>query len=171
MCVGVRERERESVRVCVHACVRACVCVCACACVCVRVHAYACVCVCVCVCVRVCVRVCARVGVRASVCARACACEFCMRLTSTISRCTALPCTSRDLPWCMHARASVLLMHTTRRSQHQVIFTYTCYLEKIKGVPVCLMSHRCSSNTHVQVNSKHWFTTSFLQPLPYLVTT
>ena len=26
------------------------------------------------------------------------------------------------------------------------------------------------SHTNVEANSKHWFTTSFLQPLPYLVT-
>ena len=28
-------------------------------------------------------------------------------------------------------------------------------------------THTC---THTHTNSKHWFTTSFLQPLPYLVT-
>ena len=66
---------------------------------------------------------------------------------------------------------NLFLLHPPNR--HRCFTLGVCYLWSDPWTHPLLLLLSLSlslSHTHTHPNSKHWFTTSFLQPLPYLVT-
>ena len=174
-----RDRQRECVCacVCVRACVRAYMCVCVSVCVCVCVCMCACVCVCVCVWVCVCVRVCVWVFVRVCVsvraCVRACACINISKLQHQFRIATVFYTILPGLTNTHHLWICTYSVVSGQAWIHALggpLETTNSSVSLKQNIGCRFENGQKCVNRPQDPNSKHWFTISFLQRLPYLVT-